>query len=74
MWILLAVLSALEFIFICCLAALHEPKEYFDDWTIQKVHDAMEDAGIPIEYRTMAISNMQDKGILFRETKVHHET
>lgn len=49
-------------------------KEPVDDWVMDKVHHAMEDAGIPKEYRTLAVSNMQDAGILIRTKKVHNET
>lgn len=43
-----------------------EPSSY-DDFTMQKVHDGLERAGLDLRQRTDAISEMQNEGILFRE-------
>lgn len=40
---------------------------YYDDQTMQIVHDALSDAGIDAKKSTEIVSAMQSRGILFRE-------
>jgi hypothetical protein len=43
--------------------------DYYDEGTLAKVHEALHNSGIPLEYLPDAISAMQNGGILFRERR-----
>lgn len=52
---------------VALAASFRRPKEFSDEETLEKVHTAMAEAGIPKGHQTLAIANIQDAGIFFRE-------
>lgn len=50
------------------LYSFTRPKEeVFDEETLEKVRGALADAGIPKDLQTVAIENILDSGVKFRE-------